>query len=180
MALRDYRKALELALAMNQPGRLFSLFKDIASSDEVPSRETCTGNNLVDEVIQTLATPDLARLLSFVRNWNSNTKTSDVAQRALFAIVKLRSADDIMRVFEDEAAVKSFADAEETSSSTGKIGMTAIKELIEAIIPYTERHLSKVDQLLQESYVIDYILGEMDDGVFDADDADYRMEVEAY
>ncbi|KAF5352428.1 hypothetical protein D9756_005922 [Leucocoprinus leucothites] len=180
VALRDYRKALELALTMNQPGRLFTLFKDISSSNEETSGESYTGNSLVDEVICTLATPDLARLLSFVRNWNSNAKTSDVAQRVLFAIVKLRSADDVLRVFEDEAATKSFADAEEASSATGKAGMTAIKELIEAIIPYTERHLSKVDRLLQESYVIDYILGEMDDGMFDADDADSRMEVGAY
>ncbi|KAF9454166.1 U3 small nucleolar RNA-associated protein [Macrolepiota fuliginosa MF-IS2] len=181
VALRDYRKALELALAMNQPGRLYSLFKDLASSAaEESSTMACTGNALVDEVIRTLATPDLAQLLSFVRNWNSNAKTSDVAQRVLFAIVKLRSSDDVIRVFEDEKAARVFLDAEEATSSTGKSGMMAIKELIEAIVPYTERHLSKVDRLLQESYVIDYILGEMDDGMFDADDADSRMEVEVY
>lgn len=166
---------------MNQPGRLYSLFRDIASPDaEESSAEAYTGNVLVDEVIRTLTTLDLARLLFFVRNWNSNAKTSDVAQRVLFAIVKLRSADDVMRVFEDEAAIKSFADAEEAAPSTGKAGMTAMKELIEAIVPYTERHLSKVNRLLQESYVIDYILGEMDDGMFDGGDANYRMEVDAY
>ena len=177
LTLRDYRKALELALTMNQPGRLFSLFKEIQSSSE--ETECFTGNILVDEVIRTLATPDLARLLSFVRNWNSNAKTSDVAQRVLYATVKLRSVDDILRVFEDEVTAKSFVDAEEASTSTGKTGMTAIKELVEAIIPYTERHLTKVDQLLQESYVIDYILGEMDDGMFDASDGNYGMAVEA-
>ncbi len=118
--MRDYRKALELALTMNQPGRLFSLFKEIQSSSE--ETECFTGNILVDEVIRTLATPDLARLLSFVRNWNSNAKTSDVAQRVLYATVKLRSVDDILRVFEDEVTAKSFVDAEEASTSTGKRG----------------------------------------------------------
>jgi len=176
--LRDYRKALELALTMNQPGRLFLLFKEIQSSSE---RTDCfTGNALVDEAIRTLATPDLALLLSFVRSWNSNAKTSDVAQRVLHATLKLRSADDILRVFEDEFAAKSFANAEDVASVTGRTGITAIKELVETIIPYTERHLNKVDQLLQESYVIDYILGEMDDGMFDASDGDYGMAVEAY
>lgn len=165
----------------NQPGRLYSVFKDIASSSAaVATSGSYTGNSLVDEVIRKLATPDLARLLSFVRNWNSNAKTSDVAQGILFAIVKLRSANDIIRVFEDEIAVKSFANGEETSLANGKPELTTIKEFIEAIIPYTERHLSKVDRLLQESYVIDYILGEMDDGMFDADDTDHTMGVEAY
>jgi U3 small nucleolar RNA-associated protein 13 len=165
---------------MNQPGRLFSLFKDISSSDcQENSAEPFMGNTLVDEVIRTLSAPDLARLLSFVRNWNSNAKTSDVAQRVLFAIVKLRSADDVMHIFDDRFAAESFAEDEDVSS-IGKSGMTAMKELIEAIIPYTERHLSKVDRLLQESYVIDYILGEMDDGMFDAEDTGDMMEVEAY
>lgn len=163
---------------MNQSGRLFLLFKEIQSSSE---RTDCfTGNALVDEAIRTLATSDLALLLSFVRSWNSNAKTSDVAQRVLHATLKLRSADDILRVFEDELAAKSFANAEDVASTTGKTGITAIKELVEAIIPYTERHLNKVDQLLQESYVIDYILGEMDDGMFDASDGDYGMAVEVY
>lgn len=166
---------------MNQPGRLYSLFKDIDSSDSKNSSEKpYTGDSLVDEVIRTLATSDLARLLSFVRNWNSNAKTSDIAQKALFAIVKLRSADDILRVFEDEAAIRSFAETGEEPSPAGKAGMTAVKELLEAIIPYTERHLSKVDRLLQESYVIDYILVEMDGGMFTAEDVDYGMELDVY
>ncbi|KXN88826.1 putative U3 small nucleolar RNA-associated protein 13 [Leucoagaricus sp. SymC.cos] len=180
VALRDYRKALELALVMNQPGRIFSLFKDIASSADESSGLTYTGNSLVDEVIRSLAASDLARLLSFVRNWNSNSKTSDVAQRVLFAIVKLRSVDEILRVFEDEAVAQSITDVERASPTIGDTGVTAIEELIEAIIPYTERHLFKVDRLLQESYVIDYILGEMDDGMFSVDDMNYEMEIAAY
>lgn len=168
-------------MATNQPGRLYSIFKNIASSVGGPLPEGLTGDTLVDEVIRTLAVPDLARLLSFVCSWNSNAKTSGVAQRILFAIVKLRSAHGLMRVFDDEITIKPFdMDNTDETSPTANPGMTAMKELIEAIIPYTERHLSKVDRLLQESYLIDYILGEMDDGMFDADGTDQGMEVEVY
>jgi U3 small nucleolar RNA-associated protein 13 len=46
----------------------------------------------------------------------------------------------------------------------------ALKELVDALIPYTERHLSRMDKLIQDSYMVDYVLGEMDDGIFDVDD----------
>jgi U3 small nucleolar RNA-associated protein 13 len=148
---------------MNQPGRLYNLFRDVATSCTV---QAYTGDPNVDEVIRTLATSDLTRLLSYVRDWNSNAKTSDIAQRILFAVVKLRSVDDLMQAYENGPNL--FA-GDDTLPSSEKSGNTALRELIEAVIPYTERHLSKVDRLLQESYVIDYILGEMDNGMFDSD-----------
>jgi U3 small nucleolar RNA-associated protein 13 len=40
------------------------------------------------------------------------------------------------------------------------------------MIPYTERHLSRMDRLVQDSFVVDYILSEMDDGMFDGQDVD--------
>ena len=40
-----------------------------------------------------------------------------------------------------------------------------MRELLEALIPYTERHLARMERLVQESYVVDYVLGEMDDGL---------------
>jgi len=51
----------------------------------------------------------------------------------------------------------------------GKTGGTPLKELVDGLIPYTERHLSRMERLVQESYVVDYILGEMDDGMFDGE-----------
>lgn len=188
LALHDYRKAIQLALTMEQPGRLLNLFTNIrgeARSDDSDdlSAPSITGSATVDEVIRTLAGSDLARLLRYVRDWNAKAKTSRVAQGILFAVVKLRSAEDVMQAFGDEAGEAMLA-----TGSTGKgAGATPLKELIDALIPYTERHLSRMDRLLQESYVVDYILSEMDDGMFDADsenddksiDADMSMAIQA-
>jgi len=38
-----------------------------------------------------------------------------------------------------------------------------IRKAVEALIPYSDRYLKQVDKLLQESYVVDYILREMED-----------------
>lgn len=176
LSLHDYRRAIELALAMSQPGRLLSLFKDVRSLE----RSSITGHTSVDEVIRTLAGSDLAKLLRYVRDWNANAKTSAIAQTVLFAVVKLRTAEDVMNAFADETNEATMFTVDGEASKVG--GGTALKELVEAIIPYTERHLSRMEKLVQESYVVDYLLSEMDDGMFDGDlevDAHMAVDVEA-
>ena len=58
LALHDYRRAIQLALAMEQPGRLLALFKNfIAAPEDAPS---ITGSAAVDEVLRTLLTDAIA------------------------------------------------------------------------------------------------------------------------
>jgi len=68
-----------------------------------------------------------------------------------------------MQAFGDEAGESTIM------NGSGKVGGTPLKELVDALIPYTERHLSRMERLVQESHVVDYILGEMDDGMFDGE-----------
>lgn len=163
VALRDYRNAISLALAMEHPGRLFTLFKQLRAHDtdiEDAHEDAFTGHAAVDEVIRTMHGKELAKLLKYVQTWNAQARTSSVAQGVLFAIVKLRSAEDIMAAF----SMTGFGDLGEQKAGAGS---TALKELVDALIPYTERHLARMDRLVQESYVVDYLLSEMDDGMFD-------------
>ena len=179
LALHDYKRAIQLALSMSQPGRLLSLFRDVISSPPGNADQpSIIGDPSVDEVIRTLGGSDLAKLLRFVRDWNTNAKTSAVAQKVLFTIVKLHSADEIIQAFSDEVNEKVFADGGEVSSQPTTTGRTALKELVDALIPYSERHLSRMDKLVQDSYVVDYILSEMDDGMFDEGFDDDAMEVD--
>lgn len=153
---------------MAQPGRLFSLFKDVASENQPDS---LTGNGSVDEVTRTLAAPDLVKLLTYIRDWNTNAKTSAVAQRILFAIFKFHTADNIMQAFGDESFGNDLINGEPKDRQ-------GLKELVDALIPYSDRHLLRMGKLLQESYVLDYILGEMDDGLFDEDVGLGNMQVD--
>jgi len=164
VSLSDYRRAIELALAMGQPGRLLTLFKDVRTNSEPSSITGCAS---VDEVIRTLSGSDLARMLRYVRDWNANAKTSGVAQGVLYAVVKLRPAEDVIQAFGDEAALIAADQLGDGSSRALGDDSGALRDLVNALIPYTERHLQRLERLVQESYVVDYVLGEMDDGMFD-------------
>ena len=119
LVAHDYRKAIQLALSMEQPGRLLSLFNDVNSSRTAASphsdedASSVTGHPAVDEVIRTLPGTDLARLIRYVRAWNASSRTSDVAQTVLYAIFKLRSMDDITKAFCEEAYEKVLAKSQD-------------------------------------------------------------------
>ncbi|KAI6012396.1 U3 small nucleolar RNA-associated protein [Pisolithus orientalis] len=169
IALHDYRRAIELALSMQQPGKLFLLFGDIKSSATESlsvSNGSVTGHLAVDEVLRSLSGQDLALLLRYVRDWNSNAKTSGVAQSVLYAMVKLRPIEDIVSAFGNESSDALSSEANPRKQAGGR---TAFKELIDSLIPYTQRHLSRLGRLVQESFVLDYILSEMDGEIFEGE-----------
>lgn len=124
------------------------LFKELKGDSGV------SGSADVDRILQELASVDLVRLLRYVRDWNTRASSAAVAQRVLYAIVKLRSAEDIAHAFDDAGA------GEERNG---------LHELVEGLIPYTERHLGRMERLVQESYVVDYVLREMDGGLAEDD-----------
>ncbi len=169
MTLKDYRSAILLALSMNQPGRLFNLFKTLRvrttpSDTLIPEDATSvTGSAAVDSIIQTLPPLELARLLTLVRDWNANARTSVVAQTVLHAILKLKSADDIAQAFENDSTFES--DANDSDIPTAKTSKGTLKGIVDGLMPYTERHFARADQLVHDSYVVDFILGEMDMGL---------------
>ncbi|KAH9004299.1 U3 small nucleolar RNA-associated protein [Lactarius hatsudake] len=149
VALQDYKRAIEVALSLGHPGRLLQLFKGLNGESGV------TGSADVDEVLRTLTSEDLVRLLRYIRDWNTRASSAAVAQRVLHAIMKHRQAEDIARAFENAGTAEDKDD---------------LRELVEGLIPYTERHLARMERLVQESYVVDYVLREMDDGLVDDDD----------
>lgn len=128
--------------------------------------------------------------MTFVRDWNTSVRTCEVAQRVLHAVLKGWSVEAILKVFE-KSPDSFMADEEDEDekegnenpswmkdhSSTPKINL---KELIDGLLPYSERHLARADKLVQDSFVVDYILGEMDMGLLVDDDEDEKdmMEVD--
>ena len=162
VALKDYRSAISLALALDQPGRLLTLFKEVLSFDANPeplvlgSKPT---ESYIDEILKDLPPGELVNLLRHVRDWNANAKSSQVAQGIFHALLRLRRVDDLAEAFKDMEGL--------SSAGTIKGGDKSISfsELVKALIPYTERHLARLDRLVQDSYVLDYVLGEMDGGI---------------
>lgn len=124
-------------------------------------------------MISTLSGIDLVRLLRHVRNWNANARTSPIAQGILHAIMRLRSPDDILAAFDSAAKVpvpssdEINGDAEDaTRKKKSTMDHMGLRELLDGLIPYSERHFQRVERLVQDSYVLDYVVGEMDGGMF--------------
>jgi U3 small nucleolar RNA-associated protein 13 len=167
VAMHDYRRAIELAIAMQQPGRLLALFRDIRSAaleQGSQSDTSVSGNPALDEVLRTLSSSDLSLLVRYIRDWNTNAKTSGVAQSVLYAILKLRPAEDVLEAF-------GYNSPEGTQQAIGTAS-SSWKDIVDGLIPYTQRHLARLDRLVQESFVVDYILNEMDDGIFNGTDGE--------
>ena len=176
---------------MSQPGRLLNLFTTV-QSQRAPG--SFTGSAEIDEVVRTLSGLDLARLMGHVRNWNANARTSHVAQGILHAVFRLRSPEDIIKAFESAKAIEKISgqgqdgeaergeDGEgEGEEHAGKKGKKAppplsLKEVLDGLLPYSERHYARVDRLVQDSYVLDYVVGEMDGGIFGGETMDVDVE----
>lgn len=182
LALADYKNAVLLALSMDQPRRLFNLFKGVSASrapldtsiaeDGVYTghSQTITGNAAVDQVIRTLPLPELGKLLRHVREWNSTSKTSGVAQTVLHAILKLRRAEDVRAAFDPTPHANNVLPLEFDEDAVAPSRKAAkaedgLRGVVEALIPYTERHLARTERMVQDSYVLDFLIGEMEGGV---------------
>jgi len=181
--VKDYRRAIQLALAMSQPGRLLSLFRTVLSSSQQDGQAedavVASISPEIDEVIRTLSPLDLVRLLKHVRDWNANAKNAAVAQAVLHAVFRLKTPDEIMQAFErvanppkEEESESESEDEDEADKAAKKAAKKttaptiSMRELLDSLIPYSERHMGRVDRLIQESYVLDYTISEMDGGMF--------------
>jgi U3 small nucleolar RNA-associated protein 13 len=186
VALQDYKNAIFLALSMEHPRRLYNLFNAVSSTRTTESimdtdtgeiletyeLSSITGNPSVDEVVRTLPQNELLKLIRHVRDWNATARTSSVAQLVLHAIVKLRPASDIQAAFGSQ---KRKSTPDEDVEGNGKVETKqgdGLREVLDALIPYTERHLARTDRLVQDSYILDFLLSEMDGGVGVLDDGE--------
>jgi len=161
--MHDYQRAVELALGMQQPGRLLALFgnlRSVALEQGLQGDASVTGNHALDEVLRTLPSSDLSLLVRYIRDWNTNAKTSGTAQSVLYAVLKLRPAEDVVAAFRHGYP-------QGTDSPDDSRQLITLKDIVAGLIPYSQRHLTRLDRLIQESFVMDYMLNEMDDGMFD-------------
>ncbi|ORX94019.1 WD40 repeat-like protein [Basidiobolus meristosporus CBS 931.73] len=133
---KDYRNAIALALSLNQPKRLLSIFIEVINN-RPEGDESITGASAIDDTLAELSNEQLELLLTYIRDWNTNAKQSAVAQTVLNAILRAYTSEKLLEI-------------------------KNIKELLDGILPYTERHFSRIDQLITNSYIMDYTLHAMD------------------
>ncbi|KAF2435238.1 U3 small nucleolar RNA-associated protein 13 [Tothia fuscella] len=143
---QNWREAIVLALQLDQPARLLHLFKTVIESPDF-ERGTWTGNAKVDGVVAGLADEQVWKLLCRVRDWNTNARNSLVAQRVLRA------------VFEG-VGVERLVGLKVRGMRGG--GGSNLRDLLGALTVYGERHFGRVCELWDESFLVEFTLGEMD------------------
>ncbi|KAK3325538.1 quinon protein alcohol dehydrogenase-like superfamily [Apodospora peruviana] len=139
-----YRDAIVLALQLNHPGRLLSIFTDVVTSGK-PEEGSLTGVTAVDTVLASLSDEQIFLLLLRLRDWNTNARTAPVAQKILWTLVRLYPANKFSSL-----------------SVKGARGQKSLKEVLNALKVYTERHYKRTEELVDESYLVEYTLQEME------------------
>lgn len=138
----SYRKAITLALQLNHPARLLALFTTVVTVN-APEQGSLSGLKAVDEVLQTLADEQLFTLLLRLRDWNTNARTAAVAQRILWVLLKSYPATRL-------------------TALRGNRKGGGLQEVLNGLKAYTERHYKRMEELVDESYLVDYTLREME------------------
>lgn len=141
----SFREAITLALQLNHPGRLLSLFTSVITSNN-PDRGSLSGKRAVDEVLGSLSDEQIFLLLLRLRDWNTNARTAPIAQRILWTLIRSYPASKFSNL-----------------SVRGAKGQKSLKDVLHAIRVYTERHYKRTEELVDESYLVEYTLQEMDD-----------------
>ena len=90
-----------------------------------------TGQNIMQEVISRLAKDYLESLLTYLCDWNTNARNSFISQSILSMILRTRLSDELLE-------------------------LQKIKEIIESMLPYTERHYDRVNRLVHQSMFVNY------------------------
>ena len=135
----SYREAITLALQLNHPARLLALLQKVTETDP-PEVGSFSGLKAVDEVLGNLNDGQLLILMQRLRDWNTNVRTAVVAQRILGVVVRKYPATKLARL-------------------RGR----GWKEVLEGLRVYTERHYRRVEELVDESYLVEYTLREMEE-----------------
>lgn len=139
----SYRSAITLALQLNHPARLLSLFTSVVTQN-IPEPESICGSKSIDEIIANLSDEQLYTLLLRIRDWNTNNKTATVAQKILSVVLKSYPASRLSNL--------------KVKGRKGK----GLGEVFEALKVYSDRHYKRVEGMADESYLVDYTLRCMD------------------
>ncbi|KAK9095519.1 hypothetical protein Scep_026988 [Stephania cephalantha] len=87
----------------------------------------------IEKSLRALGNEKLRLLFEYAREWNTKPKLCHVAQVVLFRVFNILTPREIME-------------------------MEGIGELLEGLIPYSQRHFSRIDRLIRSTLLLDYAL----------------------
>ncbi|KAF1980894.1 WD40 repeat-like protein [Aulographum hederae CBS 113979] len=148
----NYREAIVLALQLDRPARLLGLLKNVVEGEERDD-DAISGKPDVDEALKTLSDEQLWKLLRWCREWNGNARTAGVAQRVLSILVRTYPAERFVKLRRKGGGV-----GKDGKGKPGDIG-----DVLRGLKAYGERHARRVEAMIEESYLLEFTLREMDE-----------------
>lgn len=91
------------------------------------------GSAELENTMRLLETAQMTSLLKKVRDWNVNFKQFEIAQKVLAVVLDKINIED-----------------------------PETRKVVDLIVPYNERHFLRLDDLLEETYILDYVVQEME------------------
>ena len=162
----NYREAIVLALQLNHPKRLLDLFTSVVNGTHEPG--SYTGREEVDAVLARLSDVQLWNLLKRLRDWNANARTYNIAQHVLYALLRLHPKERILGL-RRRRKVGNVQDAEladamaELSTEQGPRDRESVKDVLDGLRAYTERHYARLEKTSEERFVLLWALQQMDE-----------------
>lgn len=126
---KDFKNAVLLAMSLDQPFRLSSLFEDLLRDKSVNE-----GLAILKPLLEQLSSDQKAKLIEYIREWNLSYKRSLSSQLVLASILRDSGFAALLKE------------------------KPAVKEALAGIIPYTEKHFERTDELLINSHLADFAL----------------------
>ncbi|KAK3279341.1 hypothetical protein CYMTET_12771 [Cymbomonas tetramitiformis] len=130
MHAQDWPAAVKLAFELKQIRRLQGVFQRLLESE--PGRKPSGGATL-QAVLGQLEEEQLPECLEYIREWNTNARSAPVAQGVLAGLLRAHPAEKL-------------------AALPGAQGILA------AIQGYTQRHYTRIDQMVRSTFLLDYTL----------------------
>jgi len=133
---KNWQKAIELALSLEQPVRLLDILKRIHTSH--------SGD--FDKLLSALPSENLIKLLLYLRDWNTNSKHCVIVHWVLERVLRIFNPTEL------NALIKS-AKIEKTKDGEG-----FSQRFLDALISYSQRHLARIEKLLTDVAFMDSLI----------------------
>ena len=130
----DWLNAFLLALTLDHPMRLYTVLKKSIGQQQDP--ELNLGLLQIEETIAKLDNLQILKLFQRTREWNVNLKSFEVAQKLLKTLLQIFATERLMEI-------------------------KGINTIIDGILAYSERHFGRVESVLEDSFMLDWVVGEM-------------------
>eukprot|EP00727_Mastigamoeba_balamuthi_P000997 m51a1_g10895 hypothetical protein (868) ;mRNA; f:19729-22920 len=132
-----FQKALEIAFSLKHPRTVLKIIEKVIEtqneeSAEAEGAEDAKMEMRLGDVVAALSDEHLCQLVGYAADWNTNIRHCAVAQAVFFEVFKNFSFAKL------------------------KAAIPTLKQMLEAIIPYTERHFKHADRMMQRTWLMSY------------------------